>query len=267
MNPNAGGNRVRGVYLDKEQVETLDEDERCSRFSGSGGARQGRCSPRPDNVRVSASWECYVAMITTFLECETALSRAGGLVSGGNFDADGSKVINCYLAVTVATVASSLRYQFSPKMMTITTAQWKKRKSNELRVLWPQAPRAAPALAESPASTRATAKNSGKSKAVGGAEGTGGKPPPIPAVDVFQVKGNFMSMHVLEASSSGRSGGNNGQRGRNNETVFCVHRGNCAIVADVVTVVVVATAINFLSATGRQASASATRGETSGQAR
>ncbi|CAM9274925.1 unnamed protein product [Laminaria digitata] len=189
--------RDRGVDLDEGEGGRFDEEQRYGGLSGGGGGRRGRCSSRPEDVRFATSRECYMAMRTSLMEFETALSMTGGLVAGG---ADGSNSTDGDLADTVATVASSLRELFMSMVATTTetttTAQPTKKKGKE--TAGALGPGAAPAPDEDPASTTAPTKKRGESGEGGGAESTEGKILPPAAVDVFPEHMKLLLMRVLE---------------------------------------------------------------------
>lgn len=199
------GERDRGVDLDEEEGGKFG----CSGLNGGGGGRQGWCSSRPEDVRFATSRECYMAMRMTFLEFETALITTGGLVTGGVFDTDGSNSTDDDLADTIAMVASGLRELFTPLVTTTatvapagttttttTTVQSTKKKGN--KAAGDLVPGSAPAPDEDPASITAPTKKRGEIREGGGAEGTGGKPLPLAAVDVFPEHMKLLLMRVLE---------------------------------------------------------------------
>ncbi|CAM9888917.1 unnamed protein product [Ectocarpus sp. 4 AP-2014] len=72
--------------------------------------RQSRYSLYPEKVKFASSRECFAAMRTAFVECETALSSVGGVDVGGGGGASSTG----NLADVLAMVAFCLREFFTP---------------------------------------------------------------------------------------------------------------------------------------------------------
>lgn len=162
---------------------------------------QSRYSFLPEEVKFASSRECFVAMRTALVECETALSsastgfdvRGGG---GGRSGTDGD------LADVVATVSLGLREFFAPAVVPAPqTAKRTATKRKEREVAADPDPEPAPVAAAvaRPLTTSTPAEQSGEHKKGGSkTKGTTGGASPLAALDVFPDTVKLLLMRVLE---------------------------------------------------------------------
>lgn len=192
---NGAGSCTDG-YGDRDRDTGLPERE-------SDGL-QSRYSFRPEEVKFASSRECFVAMRTALVECETALSSAGSTAASSGFDVcsggggGGRSSTDGDLADVLATVSFGLREFFSPAVVTaVPTTKRTAAKRNEKKA----APDSAPvdATVTGPPSASAPAEQRGEQKN-GGCEGKGtfGGASPLAALDIFPDTVKLLLMRVLE---------------------------------------------------------------------